>query len=87
MNLSIKDLSASTELDQASMTAVRGGDNGVSATNPIFQVMDINAPSAVAYGPGSSGNTNIRVNGTQNASIWNFQKAGDSYLAFLPFAV
>jgi len=79
----IKDLSR--ELDTETMTAVRGGDNGNSATNVIGQQMKLYVPVAVdASGPA---NTDITVHGTQNASIWNDQYAGDSYFAGLfPFA-
>jgi len=83
MTLTIKDLSASSELDQAAMTAVRGGDNGSSATNVIGQGMNLTVPVGVlANGPA---NTSICVNGTQNASVYNDQYAGDSFLALLPF--
>ena len=76
----IQDLSR--ELDTKAMTAVRGGDNGNSATNTIGQVQNISAPVGVlSYGPS---NTDVHVNGTQNASIWNDQFGGDSYLALLP---
>ena len=77
----IQDLSK--ELDTQSMTAVRGGDNGNSATNVIGQLMNLSVPvGVVSYGPS---NTNVHVNGTQNASIWNDQYAGDSFLALIPF--
>jgi hypothetical protein len=76
----IKDLSKT--LDTQSMTAVRGGDNGNSATNTIGQAQNIYAPvSVLSYGPS---NTDVHVKGTQNASIWNSQDAGDSFLAVLP---
>ena len=72
----------SKELDTKSMTAVRGGDNGNSATNTIGQVLNLSAPVAVlSYGPS---NTDVHVNGTQNASIWNDQDAGDSFRALFP---
>ena len=79
----IQDLSK--ELDTQSMTAVRGGDNGNSATNVIGQLMNLSVPvGVVSYGPS---NTNVHVNGTQNASVWNDQYAGDSFLALFPFLV
>ena len=85
MNLTIKDLPASTELDHAAMSAVRGGDNGAAATNAIGQVMNLVVPVGVATnGPA---NTDIHVNGTQNASICNQQFAGDSFLALFPCGV
>jgi hypothetical protein len=83
MNLSIKDLSASTELDQAAMTAVRGGDNGNSSVSDILQQMGISAPSVVSYGAGSAGNTFIHVNGSQSGSVSTDQNSGDKFAAFL----
>ena len=77
----IQDLSK--ELDTQSMTAVRGGDNGNSATNVIGQLMNLSVPvGVVSYGPS---NTNVHVNGTQNATIWNDQYAGDSFLALFRY--
>jgi len=76
----IKDLSK--ELDTKAMTAVRGGDNGSSATNTIGQVLNLSVPVGVmSNGPS---NTDVHVNGTQNASIWNDQYSGDSFLALFP---
>ena len=76
----IQDLSK--ELDTQSMSAVRGGDNGNSATNTIGQVQNLSVPVAVmSYGPS---NTSVHVNGTQDASIWNDQDAGDSFRALFP---
>jgi hypothetical protein len=73
----------SKELDTKTMTAVRGGDNGNSATNAIGQKMNLSVPVGVlSYGPA---NTNVHVNGTQNATIWNDQNAGDSFLALFPY--
>jgi hypothetical protein len=75
----------SKELDTKTMTAVRGGDNGNSATNAIGQKMNLSVPVGVlSYGPA---NTNVHVNGTQNATIWNDQNAGDSFLALFPYAL
>jgi hypothetical protein len=76
----IQDLSK--ELDTQSMTAVRGGDNGNSATNTIGQRQDLYVPVAVdAYGPA---NTNVHVRGTQYADIFNYQDSGDSFKALFP---
>jgi hypothetical protein len=73
----------SKELDTRTMTTVRGGDNGNSAVNTIGQRQDLYVPVAVdAYGPA---NTNVHVNGTQNATIFNYQDAGDSFKALLPY--
>jgi hypothetical protein len=77
----IKDLSK--ELDTKAMTAVRGGDNGNSASNVIGHAMNLSVPVGVlSYGPS---NTNVHVSGTQKATIWNDQYAGDSFLALFPF--
>jgi hypothetical protein len=79
----IKDLHK--ELDAKSMTAVRGGDNGNSATNTVGQSMSISAPVAIqSYGPT---NSSVHVNGTQNAAIWNDQYAEDSFLALFPYSL
>ena len=76
----IRDLSK--ELDTETMTAVRGGDNGNSANNTIGQVLNLSVP--VAVGAGGPSNTNVHVNGTQDASIWNEQFGGDAFLALFP---
>jgi hypothetical protein len=73
----------SKELDTKSMKTVRGGDNGNSASNVIGQVQNIGVPvSVLGYGPTNSA---VHVSGTQNASIWNSQFGGDSFLALFPF--
>jgi hypothetical protein len=74
----------SKELDTKAMTAVRGGDNGNSATNTIGQALNLYVP--VAVGAGGPSNTNVDVSGTQYATIWNDQDAGDSFRAVFPFA-
>ncbi len=79
----IRDLTK--ELDTQAMTSVRGGDNGNAAKNTIGQEMSLAVPTAV--GVGGPSNTNVHVNGTQNASIWNDQYAGDSFLALPLFPV
>jgi len=79
----IKDLSK--ELDSKTLSAVRGGNNGASATNAIGQQMGLSVPvNVLGVGPA---NTDVTVNGTQNAAIGNYQYAGDSFLALFPFAV
>jgi hypothetical protein len=77
----IRDLSK--ELDTKALTAVRGGDNGNSANNAIGQTMNLSVPVAVLSG--GPANTSVHVNGKQDASIWNYQNAGDSYFALLGF--
>ena len=75
----------SKDLDTRAMTAVRGGDNANSVTNAVGQAMNLSVPVGVlSYGPA---NTNVHVNGTQNASIWNDQYAGDSFLALFPYGI
>jgi hypothetical protein len=76
----IQDLSK--ELDTAAMTAVRGGDNGNSATNTVGQILNLSAPVAVLSGGPS--NTDVHVNGTQNATILNEQEAGDAFSVLFP---
>ena len=83
MNLTIKDLSASTELDQAAMTAVHGGDNGVAGSNTAVQQLSMNTP--IMVGVGGPANTNIHVKGEQNSYQANYGNAGDSFLALFPF--
>jgi hypothetical protein len=73
----------SKDLDTKSLTAVRGGDAGNSATNTIGQVMNLSVPVAVmSAGPA---NTSVDVSAKQNANICNDQYAGDSYLALFPY--
>jgi hypothetical protein len=78
--MKIQDLSK--ELDTKTMSAVRGGQNGVSDVNSIGQVQNLYVP--VAVGAAGPANTDVHVNGTQKASICNDQYAGDAYLALLP---
>jgi hypothetical protein len=80
--MQIENLSKEKELDTKAMNEVRGGDNGNSATNTIGQVQNLSVP--VAVGVGGPANTNVHVNGTQDASIWNDQNAGDSFSALFP---
>jgi len=76
----IKDLSL--ELDTKALSAVHGGNNSNAANNTIAQLQNLSVPVVVgATGPA---NTNVTVTGTQNASIWNYQEAGDLFAA-LPF--
>jgi hypothetical protein len=79
----IQDLSK--ELDTKTMSAVHGGDNGNSATNTIGQVLNLSVP--VAVGAGGPSNTNVHVDGSQYATIFNDQDAGDSFRTLFPYAV
>jgi hypothetical protein len=83
----IKDLSASTELDQAAMTAVHGGadDSGNSIVSGIVQLSTINAGNMIVAGPGSSLTSSNNVTANQNASIFNSQNNGDVLGLFIGF--
>jgi len=84
MSLTIQNLSASEALDQAAMTAVRGGDNGNSISTIVDQGMIQNVPvSILAGGPV---NTNVNVTGKQTSNVYNSQVAGDAFLALFGFA-
>jgi len=72
----------SKDLDSKTMTAVRGGDNANAGTNTIGQAMNLSVP--VAIGAGGPSNTSIHVDGTQKATIWNDQFAGDAFFALFP---
>jgi hypothetical protein len=73
----------SKDLDTKTMTEVRGGDNGNSATNNVGQVLNLSAPVGVLSGGPS--NTSVHVDGSQTANICNEQFGGDAFLALLPF--
>jgi hypothetical protein len=82
--MNIKDLTASTELDSAAMSAVRGcGTNGNADADQILQTMGISVPVAIANGPGSASNNFINVTGTQDATQVTEQGAGDAFFALL----
>ncbi len=83
----IKDLSASTELDQAAMTAVHGGanDNGNSIVSGIVQLSTVNAGNMIFAGPNSSLTSSNNVTANQNASIFNSQNNGDVLGLFIGF--
>jgi hypothetical protein len=80
MTMKIENLSQ--DLDTQAMTAVHGGDAGNSAVNTIGQLTNLCVPVGVlSAGPS---NTNVHVDSTQNAKIYNEQNAGDSFLALFP---
>ena len=62
MNLTIKDLSASTELDRAAMSAVRGGADANSLVQNMLQAQSVLVPVAngASFGPGSATNIHRR---------------------------
>jgi hypothetical protein len=86
MNLTIKDLSSSIELDRAATTAVRGGSQGNADVNTIGQMQNVMVPVATLTGGGSSQNTSVDVDASQYASIYTRQNNGDrfSFLLGLP---
>ena len=81
MNLTIKDLSASTELDQAAMTAVHGGafDRGNSNVSGITQALAMDAPNILGAGAGSSLTNSNNVSASQDASQYIRQNNGDVF--------
>jgi hypothetical protein len=89
MNLTIKDLSTSLELDRAAMSGVHGGTGGAnSGVQTIGQVQQINVPVANGsmFGPGSATNIHVDVDADQHASNRSYQYNGDSFGIFLaPF--
>ena len=80
MNLTIKDLSTSTELDCEAMSAVRGGTYANSAVQSILQAQDVMVPVANGsyFGDGSATNVNVDVDADQHATNRNYQYNGDS---------
>ena len=85
MNLTIKDLSTSTELDREAMTTVRGGTYANSATQTIGQVQQVEVPvgNGSMFGPGSATNIDVDVDADQHASNRSYQYNGDSFGIFL----
>jgi hypothetical protein len=84
MNLTIKDLSASIELDREAMIAVRGGDAN-SAVQSILQAQDVMVPVANGsyFGTGSATNIHVDVDADQHASNRSSQLNGDTFGLFL----
>jgi hypothetical protein len=88
MNLTIKDLSTSIELDRAAMTGVHGGTSANSGTQAILQGQNVTVPVANGsmFGPGSATNITVDVDADQHASNSSYQYNGDSFGLFLtPF--
>ena len=79
MNLTIKDLSTSVELDRAAMAAVHGGSQGNSAVSTIGQLQNVYVPTLVGSGAGSSGNVDVDVDASQYATIDTYQNNGDKF--------
>jgi hypothetical protein len=70
------------DLDAKELSEVRGGDAGNSAVNTIGQVANLTVPVAVLTGGPS--NTNVSVDSSQYAKVFNEQEAGDAFAAILP---
>ena len=85
MNLTIKDLSTSTELDCAAMSGVRGGTYANSGVQTILQAQNVMVPVANGsyFGAGSATNLDVKVDADQHASNSNSQFNGDSFGIFL----
>ena len=85
MNLTIKDLSTSIELDRAAMTGVHGGADANSAVQSILQAQDVMVPVANGsmFGPGSATNIDVDVDADQHATNRSYQYNGDSLGIFL----
>ena len=94
MNLTIKDLSASTELDQAAMTAVCGGvgdqANGLSQANLMNMAVANNVGvGLVAAGPMTIQSTISNTQtGTNYADLYNNKGLSVGFPFFeVPFAI
>jgi hypothetical protein len=85
MNLTIKDLSTSTELDGEAMSTVRGGTSANSAVQSILQAQDVMVPVANGsyFGAGSATNIDVDVDADQHATNSSSQFNGDSFGIFL----
>ena len=81
MTFTIKNLSASLELDQAAMTAVHGGafDRGNSSVTGTTQALIMDAPNIVMTGAGSSLTNSNNVSASQDASQFVRQNNGDAF--------
>ncbi len=79
MNLTIKDLSTSTELDRAAMASVHGGSQGNSSVDTILQGQQVWVPTTVLSGPGSATNVFVDVDADQSASESTRQNNGDKF--------
>jgi hypothetical protein len=85
MNLTIKDLSTTTELDHAAMAAVRGGSQGNADVGTILQGQQVWVPVMTASGPGSAQNVFVDVSADQSGSQDTKQNNGDKLAVTLGF--
>ena len=87
MNLFIKDLSASTVLDGAAMSAVRGGADANSLVQNMLQSQSLFVPVAngASFGAGSATNILVDVDADQSGSQSSRQNNGDKFAFALGF--
>ncbi len=85
MNLTIKDLSTSIELDHEAMSAVRGGADANSLVQNLLQAQSVSVPVAngASFGAGSATNIHVDVDADQHASNRSSQLNGDTFGLFL----
>jgi hypothetical protein len=81
MNLTIKDLPASIELDRAAMSAVLGGADANSLVQNMLQAQSVFVPVAngASFGPGSATNIIVDVDADQSGSQSSRQNNGDKF--------
>ena len=88
MNLTIKDLPSSTELDRAAMSAVRGGADANALVQNMLQAQSVLVPVAngASFGPGSATNIIVDVDADQSGSQSSRQNNGDKFAFALGLA-
>jgi len=81
MNLTIKDLPVSTELDQAALCAIRGGADANSLVQNMLQAQSVLVPVAngASFGAGSATNIIVDVDADQSGSQSSRQNNGDKF--------
>jgi hypothetical protein len=81
MNLTIKDLSTSIELDREAMSAVRGGAGANSLVQNMLQAQSVLVPVAngASFGAGSATNILVDVDADQSGSQSSRQNNGDKF--------
>ena len=81
MTLTIKNLPASTELDRAAMSAVRGGTDANSLVQNMLQAQSTLVPVAngASFGAGSATNIIVDVDADQSGSNSARQNNGDKF--------
>ena len=88
MNLTIKDLPASIELDHAAMSVVRGGADANSLVQNMLQAQSVLVPVAngASFGAGSATNILVDVDADQSGSQSSRQNNGDKFAFALGLA-